>query len=93
MRSDQNDPMIVDRLTPATRYRRRRQNYPNLEIVRASTILARDLRINVIAEGVKTPKQHAQLRAPGCQFAKGYYFSRPVNVENATRLIHKDRRC
>jgi EAL domain-containing protein (putative c-di-GMP-specific phosphodiesterase class I) len=93
VRSDQNDPMIVGRLTPATRYRWRRRNYPNLETVRASTILARNLRLNVIAEGVETPKQHAQLRAPGCQFAQGYYFSQPVNVENPTRLIHEDRRC
>jgi len=85
--------MIVGRLTPATRYRWRRQNYPNLEIVRAITILARNLRLDVFAEDVETPEQHAQLRALGCQFAQGYYFLRPVNVENATRLIHEDRRC
>ncbi|MDA0340485.1 MAG: EAL domain-containing protein [Proteobacteria bacterium] len=68
------------------------QNYQNLEIVRTITILARNLRLDVIAEGVETPEQHAQLRALGCQFAQGYYFSRPVDVENATRLIHEDRR-
>jgi EAL domain-containing protein (putative c-di-GMP-specific phosphodiesterase class I) len=84
--------MIVGRLTPTTRYRWRRQNYQNLEIVPTITTLARNLCLDVIAEGVETPEQHPQLRALGCQFAQGYYFSRPVNVENAARLIHEDRR-
>jgi len=68
------------------------QNCQNLDIVRTITILARNLRLDVIAEGAETPEQHAQLRALVCQFAQGYYFSRPVDVENATRLIHEDRR-
>jgi EAL domain-containing protein (putative c-di-GMP-specific phosphodiesterase class I) len=68
------------------------QNCQNLDIVRTITILARNLRLDVIAEGAETPEQHAQLRALVCQFAQGYYFSRPIDVENATRLIHEDRR-
>jgi len=68
------------------------QNYQNLEIVRAITILAQNLRLDVIAEGTEIPEQHTQLRTLGCQVAQGYYFSRPVEVENATRLIHEDRR-
>jgi diguanylate cyclase (GGDEF)-like protein/PAS domain S-box-containing protein len=68
------------------------RNYQNLEIVRTITMLARNLRLDVIAEGVETPEQHAQLRALGCQFAQGFHFSRPLNVEKATRLIQEDRR-
>ena len=68
------------------------RNYQNLEIVRTITMLARNLRLDVIAEGVETPEQHAQLRALGCQFAQGFHFSRPVDVEKATRLIQEDRR-
>jgi len=68
------------------------QNCQNLDIVRTITILARNLRLDVIGEGAETPEQHAQLRALVCQFAQGYYFSRPIDVENATRLIHEDRR-
>jgi diguanylate cyclase (GGDEF)-like protein/PAS domain S-box-containing protein len=69
-----------------------RRNYQNLEIVRTITMLARNLRLDVIAEGVETPEQHAQLRALGCQFAQGFHFSRPLDVEKATRLIQEDRR-
>ncbi len=68
------------------------RNYQNLEIVRTITMLARNLRLDVIAEGVETPEQHAQLRALGCQFAQGFHFSRPLDVEQATRLIQEDRR-
>jgi diguanylate cyclase (GGDEF)-like protein/PAS domain S-box-containing protein len=68
------------------------RNYQNLEIVRTITMLARNLRLDVIAEGVETPEQHAQLRALGCQFAQGFHFSRPLDVDKATRLIQEDRR-
>jgi diguanylate cyclase (GGDEF)-like protein/PAS domain S-box-containing protein len=68
------------------------RNYQNLEIVRTITMLARNLRLDVIAEGVETPEQYAQLRALGCQFAQGFHFSRPLDVEKATRLIQEDRR-
>ncbi len=68
------------------------RNYQNLEIVRTITMLARNLRLDVIAEGVETPEQHAQLHALGCQFAQGFHFSRPLDVEKATRLIQEDRR-
>jgi diguanylate cyclase (GGDEF)-like protein/PAS domain S-box-containing protein len=68
------------------------RNYQNLEIVRTITMLARNLRLDVIAEGVETPEQYAQLRALGCQFAQGFHFSRPVDVDKATRLIQEDRR-
>lgn len=68
------------------------RNYQNLEIVRTITMLAHNLRLDVIAEGVETPEQYAQLRALGCEFAQGYYFSRPVDAEGASRLILEDRR-
>jgi diguanylate cyclase (GGDEF)-like protein/PAS domain S-box-containing protein len=68
------------------------RNYQNLEIVRTITMLARNLRLDVIAEGVETPEQYAQLRALGCQFAQGFHFSRPIDAEKATRLIQEDRR-
>jgi diguanylate cyclase (GGDEF)-like protein/PAS domain S-box-containing protein len=39
--------------------------------------LARILRINVVAEGVETDAQLDWLRAAGCDFAQGYFLSRP----------------
>ena len=46
----------------------------------ASTIVSmgRSLRMTVLAEGVETGEQLAQLRKMGCDMAQGYFFSRPV---------------
>lgn len=59
----------------------------NLEIVRTIITLAHNLRMNVIAEGVETAEQLSLLRDLGCEYGQGYYFSRPVSLEAATRLI------
>ncbi len=50
----------------------------NSEIVRTIVTLARNLGIDVIAEGVETPEQLAQLRALGCEHVQGFLFSEPV---------------
>lgn len=40
--------------------------------------MANSLRMNVIAEGVETAEQLALLRQLRCEFAQGYYFSKPI---------------
>jgi diguanylate cyclase (GGDEF)-like protein len=47
-------------------------------IVRASTQLARDLGLRVVAEGVETPGGWALLEAAGVDIAQGYLLSRPL---------------
>lgn len=59
----------------------------NLEIVRAIVMLARSLRMEVVAEGVETAVQLAQLRAIGCEYGQGYFFSKPLDSEAATALL------
>lgn len=59
----------------------------HLEIVRAIIKLAHNLNINVIAEGVETAEQLAQLRALRCKYGQGYFFSKPVEREGAEVLI------
>jgi diguanylate cyclase (GGDEF)-like protein/PAS domain S-box-containing protein len=67
------------------------RNRHNLEIVRTICLLAQNLRLDVIAEGVETPEQLAQLRAIGCGFAQGYLFSPPLDVEGVERLLGENR--
>src|SRR3546814_111148 len=67
------------------------RNRHNLEIVRTIALLAQNLRLDVIAEGVETPEQLAQLRAIGCDYAQGYLFSRPLTAENVRRLLAENR--
>ncbi len=57
------------------------------EIVRAIITLGRNLGMKVIAEGVETAEQAVLLRELGCEFAQGYYFSKPVNAQQATELL------
>ncbi|KZD03842.1 sensor domain-containing protein [Oceanibaculum pacificum] len=65
-------------------------NRDNLEIVRTITALAHNLNLDVIAEGVETPEQLAQLRALGVEYAQGYYFSKPRDAIAATELIRQN---
>lgn len=64
----------------------------NGEIVRAVVSLARNLGMEVVAEGIETVRQFDQLKALGCEQGQGYYFSEPVCEESATRLIQKEER-
>src|SRR6266704_2526903 len=55
-------------------------------IVRTIIMLARDLGMNVVAEGVETSDQLAYLRSLDCELGQGYYFSHPVNEVAITEL-------
>ena len=57
------------------------------EIVSAIIGLAHTLRLDVIAEGVETPRQRARLAGLGCEFAQGYLFSGPKRADLITDLI------
>lgn len=57
------------------------------EIVRTIMHLGQNLGMNVIAEGVETEQQSAQLKALGCEFGQGYHFSRPMDMSAAEALL------
>ena len=59
----------------------------NFEIVRTITTLAHTLGMDVIAEGVETSEQLAQLKGLGCEFGQGYFFSKPLNGGSAQAMI------
>ena len=50
--------------------------------------LAANFNLRVIAEGVENEVQLAFLKAKGCKFFQGYYFSRPVPIAEFEALIH-----
>ena len=47
-------------------------------IVRSTVDLGRNLGLEVVAEGVETEEHWRELAALGCEFAQGYFLSRPV---------------
>lgn len=48
------------------------------------------LGVPVVAEGVETAHQMNLLKAAGCDFVQGYYFSRPLPAEEFEKLIIKE---
>jgi len=64
----------------------------NSAIVRTIVNLARNLELDVIAEGVETPEQLAILRALDCELVQGYLFAAPMTPEAARAAIAKDIR-
>ena len=57
------------------------------EMVRAIVGLAHTLGMDVVAEGVETAEQAAALKALGCEYAQGFFFSKAVDRGTAARLI------
>ncbi|MBQ1380295.1 MAG: EAL domain-containing protein, partial [Erysipelotrichaceae bacterium] len=45
------------------------------------------LHVPVVAEGVETEEQHMVLKAMGCDYVQGYYFSKPVPPEDFDKFI------
>src|SRR5215217_7407757 len=61
-------------------------------IVRTISTLARNLGMEVIAEGIETEEQFQQLKMLGCEYGQGYLFSRPVANDSVPHLLAQDAR-
>jgi diguanylate cyclase (GGDEF)-like protein len=49
--------------------------------------IAQTMNMKVVAEGIETPEQFAQLRSLNCDFGQGYFFSKPLAAEKIVELI------
>jgi diguanylate cyclase (GGDEF)-like protein/PAS domain S-box-containing protein len=58
-------------------------------IVKATIGLARELKLDVIAEGVETAEQLALLHSWGCRSAQGFYFAEPMTAEQIEPLLRQ----
>jgi EAL domain-containing protein (putative c-di-GMP-specific phosphodiesterase class I) len=59
-------------------------------ITSAVVDLAHVLGMTVVAEGVETAQQHAQVSALGCEGSQGFFFARPMSSDEFAALIHED---
>ena len=71
---------FVERLWP---------NDPALVVVQGLIAISRELDIRVVAQGIETEVQASQLWAMGCRYGQGYAFSRPLDREGASELLHR----
>jgi EAL domain-containing protein (putative c-di-GMP-specific phosphodiesterase class I) len=58
-------------------------------IVSSTIRLARSLGLSVVAEGVENPTTWQRLAEMGCDFAQGYYLSRPLGGDQMTRWLEQ----
>jgi EAL domain-containing protein (putative c-di-GMP-specific phosphodiesterase class I) len=66
-----------------------RRGGDNAAIVTAIMALSHSLRLDVVAEGVETAQELAYLHALGCKTIQGFLFSKPLSVDEFTK-IQKD---
>lgn len=65
------------------------EDLEDVAIATATLSLARDLGMDVVAEGVENDVQHQFLRARGCAIMQGYLFSRPLPTEQLERWLNE----
>lgn len=58
-----------------------------MEIARTILPLARNLSLDVVAEGVETAEQVEELKKLHCKYAQGFYFSKPILREEVESLL------
>uniref|UniRef100_UPI0035CC775D putative bifunctional diguanylate cyclase/phosphodiesterase n=1 Tax=uncultured Sphingomonas sp. TaxID=158754 RepID=UPI0035CC775D len=69
------------------------KNVPEaIAIVRAVVALAQSLGMATTAEGVETEDEHIMVQELGCTKVQGYYFGRPLPVEEARNLAQREGR-
>jgi EAL domain-containing protein (putative c-di-GMP-specific phosphodiesterase class I) len=59
----------------------------NREIVRTIVALAKNLRMQVVAEGVESPGQRAFLHRLGCESMQGFLFAGPLEPDAVEDLL------
>ena len=59
-------------------------------IVTAIVAMASSLAVDVVAEGVETEEQLAELKRLGCKRAQGYLLARPMDAASITRLLGRE---
>jgi diguanylate cyclase (GGDEF)-like protein/PAS domain S-box-containing protein len=65
-------------------------NSPDSALVAAAVAMGRALEMEVVAEGIETSEQVADLRELGCPLGQGFLFARPLPPEEIDSLLGAD---
>jgi len=78
----------VDKLKVSQRFVSKVGSDPSAKaIVRATLVLARELGMETVADGVETAEQLAFVMSVGCNRVQGFYYCRPVPEAEASELL------
>ena len=69
--------------------RRLGQNSKNEKIVSSVIQMAKKLGMTTVAEGVETEKQRSFLAEESCDYLQGFYFSKPIPLDDFMVLIRE----
>jgi len=61
------------------------------KVMRATVVLAHDLGLGVVAEGVESQLAWARVIDLGCEFVQGYALARPMSASDATAWLNASR--
>lgn len=56
-------------------------------VVRSIVVMAHELGLKVVAEGIETAEQAGRLREIGCDFGQGYFFAKPMPAEDIPGFV------
>lgn len=62
-------------------------DYEKLEILQSMVRLAWNLGLEVVAEGIETPRHLAQIQALRCESGQGFLFSRPLQERSLIKIL------
>lgn len=62
----------------------------NIGVINSIISLAHSFNLTITAEGVEDRLQYEKLKEGGCDFIQGYYFSKPLEVDQADEIYNKN---
>ena len=60
------------------------------KIISHTISMSKDIGLDMVAEGVETKEQAEFLKNCGCDVAQGFYYSKPVPINDFERLVYDD---
>lgn len=67
------------------------ENGENSEILRTIILLAKNLQMKIIAEGIETESQLSLLQFLGCDYGQGYLMAKPQPKDLAEKMLYEKR--
>ncbi len=67
------------------------ENGEDSEILRTIVLLAKGLKMKVVAEGIETVHQLSLLKSLRCEFGQGFLMSKPISTQDAEAAIRENK--